>query len=232
MSMYYFPCLSNLFEIWEEKYDIFLLIHNLVNDPAKKVGKDPLVLTDTLLIGYVLSGCDSVSYPFKRGKRKAAKVALQHIGEMPALFNAKISDFATKEHVMDEARIFFCELYGKPGYSSLDKLRAHLFASSKLDLRSRSLTEDAFHFHVLRSLYQLNLYKQASLSNPELLQPEHYGRSEKNERLVPVMMNKPPKPATAKLSYSKCKKKKKNKLPKELSLCESKIIVYYCLFLK
>ena len=105
-----------------------------------------------LLIGYVLSGCDSVSYPFKRGKRKAAKVALQHIGEMTALSNAKISGFATKEHVMDEARIFFCELYGKPGYFSLDKLRAYLFASSKLDFLALLPTEDAFHFHFLRSL--------------------------------------------------------------------------------
>ena len=107
LSMYYFPRLSNLFEIWVEKYDIFLPIHILVKELAKKVGKDPLVLTDTLLIGYVLSGCDSVSYPFKHGKRKAAKIPLPHIGEMPALSNAKISDFATKEHVMDGARIFF-----------------------------------------------------------------------------------------------------------------------------
>ena len=107
LSMYYFPRLSNLFEIWVEKYDTFLPIHNLVKELAKKVGKDLLVLTDTLLIGYVLSGCDSVSYPFKRGKRKAAKVALQHIGEMPALSNAKISDFALRNMSWMKLGYFF-----------------------------------------------------------------------------------------------------------------------------
>ncbi|KAG1656182.1 Transmembrane and TPR repeat-containing protein 4 [Nymphon striatum] len=159
LAMYHFLRLPNVVELWMEKNDLFLSIHDLVNESAKAVGKDVLALTDTLLISYILSGCDSVSYPFKRG------------------------------------------------YLSLDKLRAHLFASRKLDLRSLPPTEDAFHFHVLRSLCQISLYKQVSLSNPVLLPPEEYGRIVDGDRLIPVMKSKPSKPSAAKLKYCKCKKK-------------------------
>ncbi|KAG1650873.1 Nucleoporin GLE1 [Nymphon striatum] len=209
LAMYHFPRLPNVVELWVEKNDLFLSIHDLVNELAKAVGKDGLALTDTLLISYILSGCDSVSYPFKRGKKRTVKVALEHVDKHPTLSNCIRHESGPFAHdqVITEARSFFCDLYGKPGYLSLDKLRAHLFASSKLDLRSLPPTEDAFHFHVLRSLCQICLYKQASLSNPVLLPPEEYGRIVDGDRLIPVMKSKPSKPSAAKLKYCKCKKK-------------------------
>ncbi|KAG1666377.1 hypothetical protein GQR58_018912 [Nymphon striatum] len=128
-----------------------------------------------------------------------------------SILQAEVADSweppSAHDQVITEARSFFCDLYGKPGYLSLDKLRAHLFASRKLDLRSLPPTEDAFHFHVLRSLCQISLYKQASLSNPVLLPPEEYGRIVYGDRLIPVMKSKPSKPSAAKLKYCKCKKK-------------------------
>ncbi|KAG1652811.1 Thrombospondin type-1 domain-containing protein 7A [Nymphon striatum] len=209
LAMYHFPRLPNVVELWVEKNDMFLSIHDLVNELAKAVGKDVLALTDTLLISYILSGCDSVSYPFKRGKKRTVKVALEHVDKHPTLSNCIRHESGPSAHdqVITEARSFFCDLYGKPGYLSLDKLRAHLFASSKLDLRSLPPTEDAFHFHVLRSLCQICLYKQASLSNPVLLPPEEYGRIVDGDRLIPFMKSKPSKPSAAKLKYCKCKKK-------------------------
>ncbi|KAG1662587.1 hypothetical protein GQR58_020899 [Nymphon striatum] len=209
LAMYHFPRLPNVVELWVEKNDLFLSIHDLVNELAKAVGKDVLALTDTLLISYILSGCDSVSYPFKRSKKRTVKVALEHVDKHPALSNCIRHESGPSAHdqVITEARSFFCDLYGKPGYLSLNKLRAHLFASRKLDLRSLPPTEDAFHFHVLRSLCQISLYKQASLSNPVLLPPEEYGRIVDGDRLIPVMKSKPSKPSAAKLKYCKCKKK-------------------------
>ncbi|KAG1660796.1 Heat shock protein [Nymphon striatum] len=209
LAMYHFPRLPNVVELWVEKNDLFLSIHDLVNESAKAVGKDVLALTDTLLISYILSGCDSVSYPFKRGKKRTVKVALEHVDKHPAFSNCirHESGPSAYDQVITEARSFFCDLYGKPGYLSLDKLRVHLFASRKLDLRSLPPTEDAFHFHVLRSLCQISLYKQASLSNPVLLPPEEYGRIVDGDRLIPVMKSKPSKPSAAKLKYCKCKKK-------------------------
>lgn len=79
--------MPNIVELWVEKDNLFLPIHDLVNEWAKVVGKDVLVLTDTMLISYVLSGCDSVSYPFKWAKKRALKVALQHVDKQPVLSN-------------------------------------------------------------------------------------------------------------------------------------------------
>ncbi|KAG1682003.1 hypothetical protein GQR58_011412 [Nymphon striatum] len=61
LAMYHFPRLPNVVELWVEKNDLFLSLHDLVNELAKAVGKDVSALTDTLLISYILSGCDSVS---------------------------------------------------------------------------------------------------------------------------------------------------------------------------
>ena len=38
---------------------------------------------DTLLCTYVLSGCDTTSYIFRKGKRKAANIAVQLVGSFP-----------------------------------------------------------------------------------------------------------------------------------------------------
>ncbi|KAG1650119.1 hypothetical protein GQR58_028320 [Nymphon striatum] len=68
LAMYHFPRLPNVVELWVEKNDLFLSIHDLVNELAKAVGKDGS--HRQLLISYILSGCDSVSYPFKRVRRE------------------------------------------------------------------------------------------------------------------------------------------------------------------
>ncbi|KAG1659213.1 Spectrin beta chain [Nymphon striatum] len=218
LAMYHFPRLPNVVELWVEKNDLFLFIHDLVNELAKAVGKDVLALTDTLLISYILSSCNSVSYPFKRGKKRTVKVALEHVDKHPTLSNCIQHESGPFAHdqVITEARSFFCDLYGKPGYLSLDKLRAHLFASSKLDLRSLPPTEDAFHFHVLRSLCQICLYKQASFSNPVLLPPEEYGRivDVEGTKQLPVNVTHPkstPPPPPPAMSAEKDKKKRRSR---------------------
>ncbi|KAG1656970.1 hypothetical protein GQR58_023659 [Nymphon striatum] len=225
LAMYHFPRLPNVVELWVEKNDLFLSIHDLVNELAKAVGKDVLALTDTLLISYILSSCDSVCYPFKRGKKRTVKVALEHVDKHSTLSNCirHKSGPSAHDQVITEARSFFCDLYGTPGYLSLDKLRAHLFPSRKLDLRSLPPTEDAFHFHVLRNLCQICLYKQASFSNPVLLPPEEYGRIVDGDRLIPVMKSKPSKPSAAKLKYFCTVQGATIDLPSELSLGASTV---------
>ena len=206
LCLYHYPRLENIEQLWVEKLDTFLPIHDLVKELARTLDKDSLEITETLLVAYVLSGCDSVSYPYKRGKKRAAKVALQQIGKMVTFANFEPVDVSdVDEKIFDEAREFFCRLYSAVSSSSLNELRAHLFASSKQDIRSLPPTEDAFRFHVLRSLAQFSLYKQACLSNPTLLPPEHYGRQLENGALVPVMKSLPAKPKTAKLHFCKCK---------------------------
>ena len=148
-----------------------------------------------------------VSEVFLRMQIVSATDALQRIAKMTAfsMFNPSDPESAQNDEIVSEARSFFCDLYGRPDYASLDKLRAHLFASSRRDLRSLPQTEDSFRFHVLRSLSQIFLYKQATLCNPILLPLEKYGWYVENERLLPIMKEKPSKPATAKLTFYKYK---------------------------
>ena len=94
-----------------EKFDTFLPIHDLVIELAITLDKDSLEITETLLVAYVLSGCDSVSYPYKRGKKRAAKVALQQIGKMVTFANFEPVDVSdVDEKIFDEVREFFCHL--------------------------------------------------------------------------------------------------------------------------
>ena len=74
-------------------------------------------LTTTLLCVYVLSGCDTVSYPFQRGKKKAAAVAIDMVGHLPNLAAyASSEDFTVTEEIKTEATLLFAALYGKRGH--------------------------------------------------------------------------------------------------------------------
>lgn len=91
---------------------------------GRKYGKDPQDLTSTLLCVYVLSGCDTVSYPFKRGKKKAASVAINMVWSLPTQ-SAYGDDgiFELTEDIRSEATLFFTALYGKKGQYNLSTVR-------------------------------------------------------------------------------------------------------------
>ena len=96
LAMYYFGSLLSLQEL---KPDRYLPVHTLIAVRNRKYGKDPRDLTSTLLCAYVSSGCDTVSYPFKHGK-KAAAVAIDMVGSRP-----------TREHQyksISVSNIYFC----------------------------------------------------------------------------------------------------------------------------
>ena len=211
LSMYYYCCLASVQELWvQTKPDRFLPIHELVASLSGKYMKHQEELTATLLCIYVLSGCDTVSYPFRRGKKKAAAVAIDMVRRLPNLAAYGSSDdFTITEAIKAEATLVFAALYGKRSHDcSLNTLRQHMFASSKSDLRMLPPTDDAFNLHLLRALYQLALYKTAHLSNPALPPATEFGRVLINGRLCPLLMTIPAKPNIQQPVSCKCKKSK------------------------
>ena len=209
--MYYYCCLVSLQELWvQTKPDRFLPIHELVASLSGKYMKHHEELTATLLCVYVLSGCDTVSYPFRRGKKKAAAVAIDMVGRLPNLAAYGSSeDFTVTEEIKTEATLLFTALYGKRGHDcSLNTLRQHVFASTKSDLRMLPPTDDAFNLHLLRALYQLALYQTPHLSNPALPPATEFGRVLINGRLCPLLMTIPAKPNIQQPVSCKCKKSK------------------------
>ena len=79
LAMYHF-CLLPLEELWIQRHDTYLPVHDLVKSLTEKCEQAPKDIMDTLLCTYVLSGCDTTSYIFRKGKGKAANIALQLVG--------------------------------------------------------------------------------------------------------------------------------------------------------
>ena len=72
--------LSEPKERWIQRDDRYIPLHALVKSLSGNSDKDPRALCATLFSTYVLSGCDTVSYPYGWGKGRAAKLALDMIG--------------------------------------------------------------------------------------------------------------------------------------------------------
>ena len=125
-----------LTELWVQKQNSFLAIHQILLKLSQKLRKTGQDIAASLLGLYVLTGCDSVSYFFRRGKRAAAKLALQVAGSYKDFLNigqTEVSLTQLTPSVVNDAIKLVAHLYGYPPFSNLDLLRQHMFATSKAD---------------------------------------------------------------------------------------------------
>ena len=193
---------------WIHKSEEYIPVHLLLKYLEDLTKSNIEEVVKTLLAGYVLSGCDTVSYLFNRGKKKAAKVSLECVGKLNFLADYGEHVVLAKQKVEDEARIFFVMLYEKDAmFKSLDKLREQLFASSKSDIRSLPPTDDAFHFHYLRALYQLLIYKRAYRCKLDLPPATEFGRYVIDGVLVTKLIRKIGTPSFVIQKFCRCKGK-------------------------
>ena len=77
MCIYHLAVNNNINEVWTHKNDTYLPVHKLLESLALKFGKDAKILATTILCIYVTTGCDSVSHPYRPGKKRADKLALE-----------------------------------------------------------------------------------------------------------------------------------------------------------
>ena len=197
MAIYHTVRITDLQELWIQKLHKFLPCHEIAQNLALKTNVGTLLITSVLLSIYILTGCDTVSYPYRRGKKRALETALSCIEKMKPLadYGGSGGPLTVTSGVLDAARVYFIRLYTTHDFKGdLNALRAHLFASTKGDLRSLPPTESAFHFHVLRALHQIALSKRAHESKSDLPDPLNHGRKLLDGKLVPLMTDKDPKP--------------------------------------
>ena len=208
--MYCCPRTPGLSEFWIQKMDKYFAIHCIVEALARKSGVETPIITSVILSLYILSGCDTVSFQYKKGKKIVLKISLEMVHKLYLL--GKCAEpgerLAVAENIIQAAGQLFLGLYGRSDFTgTLDDLRAHLFATTKWDLRCLPPTEDAFKFHVLRSLYQISVSKSAHCSAPQYLDPTMFGRKIQDGKLVPIMMTTPAKPNKAsRPKYCRCRK--------------------------
>lgn len=210
-AMYYCTRIPTLKELWVQK-DKCIPVHEIVSALSRKYNSDSKTLSGTLLSVYVLTGCDTVSYPFNKGKKRVLTAVLDHLEDLSVLGSMGESE---NERVLTEEMFrvvchLFSILYGREDFEgTADELRAHLYGHFKGDLRCLPPTEDALKQHALRALIQIIISKSAHLSEPEIPDPTEYGRYVEYERLIPTMMLKSAKPTIVeKSSFCKCKKGK------------------------
>ena len=71
MALYHTVRIVGLQELWVQKAQKFLPCHKIAQNLAIKTNMDASLITSVLLSVYILTGCDTVSYPYRRGKKKS-----------------------------------------------------------------------------------------------------------------------------------------------------------------
>lgn len=123
-----------------QNVDKYIPSHLIIQSLANSYHQCAKKVVNILLATYCLSGCDSVSYPFRKGKRKVLKVTLSQLVNVMdlVLFGTQNAnkEYEITENIWNSCRYFFKCLYGRPNFmGDMDELRAHLFPACKTDIR-------------------------------------------------------------------------------------------------
>ena len=107
------------FSVQMEKWDGVVLD---INATCANLGD---TVCSQLFGAYALSGCDTVSYPF--GKGKASVLKTLKAGNFPGLLDVLGEESATHVDLMAVGQQFFVALYGQPRGTSMTQARCNLY---------------------------------------------------------------------------------------------------------
>ena len=104
---------------------------------------------------HALSGCDTVSYPFGKGKKSALKLLEIDIPDLDQVLGQPGATHAQHQ----ETHTFFLPLYGQKGCITMNDARAHLYRGHKKPppLKKLPPTDANLQLHVLRAHIQMLL---------------------------------------------------------------------------
>lgn len=119
-----------------------------------------------LLGMHAVSGCDTTSHPFSKGKISALKTLTT--GNFPGLSNVMGDVAATHEDLLEVANTFFAALYGKPPGTSIESAHFTLFSKRKKIPKVMVLPPASTNLllHMLRTYLQVMLWKSADKKSP------------------------------------------------------------------
>ncbi|CAG9771491.1 unnamed protein product [Ceutorhynchus assimilis] len=140
-------------KIWMEREKKFIPCFSIIQALAKLKHQDVKILADNLLSVYCLSGCDCVSFPFRKGKGALKIVLSQEPDKMhisPFGTKSTCNPYGISDELLSSCRLFFKHLYGRKDFrGNMDELRAHMFPTCKTDIRDLPPIEDSLIFHSL-----------------------------------------------------------------------------------
>ena len=125
-----------------------------------------------------LSGCDTASYPFGKGKATALKILLRVTITVWLMCWVKLV-LLQREDLIEAAGSYFIALYGQSPGTSLQSARFQLFASKKKSPKVMALPPTSSNLlqHALRAHLQIILWKAADQHSPpeELVDITRFG---------------------------------------------------------
>ena len=207
IALYLFEQLASegLEELFIKSKDYYIPVHEV-----EKVFADNEKAMLPLL--HALSGCDTTSFLFGKGKRAFMNaVAEMNVAtDMASVCKGLEASETISEDVIsrtvDLATVVVTSMYCGETFANLDALRYYLYARRK-SLENLPPTDDALRQHVLRSLYQTRTWVQAVQPFPAILEPFHFGWKNDASGTTPSLSTKtniPDHLRTA--SFCKCEK--------------------------
>ncbi|MEE8115221.1 MAG: hypothetical protein V3T23_12820, partial [Nitrososphaerales archaeon] len=148
-----------------------------------------------LLGMHYITGSDTTSYPYGKGKVSALKTL--RAGNFPGLYSALGELNASHEQLMEAGRTFFCALYGQPEGTTMSEMRYYMYtrkSGKPLKLMALPPTEINLFLHILRAHLQTVLAKSADQQAPPELDITKYGWDIRDGIPVPATSATPPAP--------------------------------------
>ena len=135
-----------------------------INETVRRLGPRKC---SQLLGVHALSGCDTVSYPFGKGKLSALKVLET---DMPALDQVLGQPSIARVQLQKTACCFFLSLYCQKSCTTMNDARVHFYRSRKKPPKLNKLppTDANLELHVLRAHLQMLRWKAADQRDPPL----------------------------------------------------------------
>ncbi|KAK3733482.1 hypothetical protein QZH41_007067 [Actinostola sp. cb2023] len=144
---------------------------------------------------HALSGADNTGIFAGRGKLvcwKAFQAADTHV--ISALCNLGTTVMPCQDTITDIEK-FVCQLYQpKTNITTVKELRWFLFRKKQAQSDRLPPTQAALYEAILRSHYQLMVWNNDIVPNPQLPSPQNYGWKMDEDHWLPVMTKLPPAP--------------------------------------
>ncbi|KAL7288521.1 hypothetical protein TKK_0017265 [Trichogramma kaykai] len=198
-------------KIWFYTGDKTKLVDNRRYIPIHTLGKElgPNI-TSSILTLHALSGCDTTSSFFMIGKRKAYS-ALKKMNE------EVLRDFADMTHIPIEkaeqsVSFFLASAYDSSNRSKANRycvnsLRYNLAMEKNTSVEKLPPSSSELRQHILRSIWQINEWIQATLPNIESFDLNKYGWILQNDELQPNFFEGPTAMEFLQKYFCSCKRK-------------------------
>ena len=154
-----------------------------INQTCIKLGSKCL----QLLGMHALTGCDTTSFPFNKGKVSALSVI--EAGDFPGLFHVLGEEDAMRWDLLGVGLSFFCALYGQKQGTPMEDARYTLYTKTKARPRLRNLPPNSANLllHVQRDHLQMTLWKAADQHSPPDIDISNFGWEMKADVLSPCI---------------------------------------------